>query len=61
MICISGRVVSGAKSGPNSYLNADEEEELVRFLLHCAAIGYPKSRHEVLALVTRMLVRKKGH
>ena len=42
----------------HNYLNADEEEELVRFLLRCAAIGYPKSRHEVLALVTRMLERK---
>ena len=55
---ISGRVVSGARSGPKSYLNVEEEEELVRFILRCAVIGYPKSRQDILALVTRMLEKK---
>lgn len=30
---ISGRVLSGATSGPRTYLDGDEEEELVQFLL----------------------------
>jgi uncharacterized protein YpbB len=29
---ISGRVVFGAKSGPQSYLNEKEEEELIDFI-----------------------------
>jgi len=52
---ISGRVLPGASCGPKGYLTPEEEEELVNFLLHCAAMGYPKSRHEVLALVKRIL------
>ena len=36
---ISGRVLMGAVSGPNKYLNAQQEEELVHFLLECASIG----------------------
>ena len=55
---ISGRVLVGSTSGPKPYLNIEEEGELVRFLLRCSAIGYPKSRQEVLAIVTRMLERK---
>ena len=55
---ISGRVLVGSTSGPKPYINIEEEEELVRFLLRCSAIWYPKSRQEVLAIVTRMLERK---
>ncbi|MCG8621544.1 MAG: hypothetical protein MJE68_06030 [Proteobacteria bacterium] len=55
---VSGRVLSGATSGPATYLNSSEEEELVRFLLGCAEIGYPKSRKQILALVRRLLVKK---
>ena len=56
---ISGRVLSGATSGPDTYLDRSEEEELVKFLLRCAEIGYTKSRKQVLALVKRLL-QKKG-
>jgi len=55
---ISGRVLPGATSGPKAYLTSEEEEELVKFLLRCVAIGYPKSRHEVLALMNRLLEKK---
>ena len=58
---ISGRVIVGSTSGPKPYLNVEEEEELVKFLLRSSAIGYPKSRQEVLAIVTRMLERKGMH
>ena len=56
---VSGRVLSGTTSGPAIYLNSSEEEELVRFLLGCAEIGYPESRKQVLALVRRLLVKKR--
>ena len=55
---VSGRVMSGATSGPQTYLDRNEEEELVQFLLRCAEIGYAKSRKQVLALVRRLLQKK---
>ena len=45
----------GAVSGPNRYLNAQEEEELVHFLLECASIGYPRSRQAVIGMVECIL------
>ena len=48
---VSGRVKQGAVSGPPKYLSTADEEELVRFLLGCVAIGYASSRKEVIALV----------
>ena len=41
---MSGRVVPCSTSGPKTYLSPEEETELVRILLRCAAIGDPKSR-----------------
>ena len=48
---ISGHVVPGSTSGPPKYLSAQEEEELVQFLIDCASIGYPRGRLEVIAMV----------
>ncbi len=56
---ISGRVEPGAVSGPPKYLSAMEEDELVRFLLRCSIIGYPKTRKEVLCLV-QSIVESRG-
>ena len=56
---ISGRVLIGATSGPQTYLDRDEEAELVQFILRCAEIGYATSRKQILALVRRLL-QKKG-
>ena len=39
---VSGRTIPGTMSGPQRYLNAIEENELVQFLARCAAIGYGK-------------------
>ena len=47
----SGRVLAGAHSGPTRYLSMEEEDELEQFLLGAAAIGYPRSRMEVMAIV----------
>ena len=50
---ISGRTLHGASSGRPKYLTDEEEDILVKFLLKCAAIGYPRSRNEVIAMVQR--------
>ena len=55
---ISGRVLLGAVSGPLPYLSSEEEDELVKFLLCSAAIGYPKSRKEVLSIVQNTVEKK---
>ena len=52
---ISGRVLMGAVSGPNRYLNAQQEEELVHFLIECASIGYPRSYQAVIGMVEHVL------
>ena len=56
---VSGRVCFGAKSGPPKFLSDKEELELVNFLCGCAAVGYAKSKQQVLSLV-RSVVRTKG-
>jgi hypothetical protein len=56
---ISGRVVFGAKSGPQSYLNEKEEEELIDFIEGCASIGYSRSKKQILDLV-QMAMNEKG-
>ena len=56
---VSGRTMPGTTSGPPRYLNTSEEDELVQFLARCAAIGYGKSRKEVIALV-QCVVDGKG-
>ena len=50
---MSGRIPHGAKSSIENYLNDEEEDILATFLLKCAAIGYPHSRKEVIAIAQR--------
>ena len=52
------RVIPGANPGPVPYLILEEEDELVKYLLTSADIGYPKTKQEVLAIV-RQAVHKK--
>lgn len=51
----SGKVPFGARSGPSTYLTDVEEVEFVNFLVHCASVGYAKSKQEVLAIVRNVL------
>ena len=51
---ISGRMLPGSVSGPGKYSSSSEEEELARFLLQCALIGYPRSCQEVIAIIQRL-------
>ena len=57
---VSGRVSHGVLSGPARYLSEEEEDELVRFLLGCASVGYPKTRKQVLSLVQRHVLYCRG-
>ena len=55
---VSGRVIPGANSGPEKYLTTTEEIELVQFLIRVAAIGYGKSRKEVMAIAQGVVDEK---
>lgn len=58
---VSGRVTHGTVSGPPKYLSEQEEEELVRFILGCASVGYPKTRKEILSLVQTQVEKTISH
>ena len=53
-----GKVLAGSKPGPPALLTTSEEEDLVKFLIHSAEIGFGRTRKEVLDIVSRMLSRK---
>ena len=48
---LSGHVKDGTLPGPRSYLTSYEENELATFLVDCAAIGFGKTRREVMKIV----------
>lgn len=52
---VRGRVQHGTKPGPTAYLRVEEEDELAKFLIRCAEIGYPHTINQVLGLVQQML------
>ena len=55
---ISGKVLSGSKSGQR-YLSEQEEEELVTFILEAAKIGFTRTRKDIMSLV-QTTVNAKG-
>ena len=55
---VTGKVLPGAVGGAPRYLDDDEEEELVRWLVGCAEIGYAKSIREVRAVVGAIVSKK---
>lgn len=52
------RVLFGSHSGPERYLNDEEEEDLVSFICGCASVGFAKTRIEVIAIVEEVLAQK---
>ena len=54
----SGRVTHGDLSGPQPYLSVQEEQELYKFLVDCAQIGYPKTRMDVFGIMKKTLQDK---
>lgn len=57
---VTGKVDPGAKVGAPRYLDDEEEDELVKFLIGAASIGYPKTVREVKAIVGAIVARKQG-
>lgn len=55
---LSGKVQQWGKSGPKTYLNQEEEDELVCFVTRCARIGYPHTKKQVLAIVQQIIDNK---
>ena len=53
---VTGKV---AKVGAPHYLDDEEEEELTKFLVGAASIGYPKTVREVKAIVGAIVARKQ--
>ena len=53
-----GKVKPGVKAGPPPLLSTAEEDDLVKFLLKSADIGYGRTRSEVMSIVTQLLARK---
>ena len=48
---LSGRTKENSRSGPNRYLNENEENELSTFVEDCASIGYGKTKKEIMRIV----------
>ncbi len=57
---LAGRVEHGARSGPTPYLSGVEEDELQKFLFTCSDIGVPKTRVEVMDIVRKAVIKKRG-
>ena len=55
---ITGKVLPGAVGGAPRYLDDEEEEELVKWLIGCAEVGYAKSIREVRAIVGATVAKK---
>ena len=55
---ISGRIVHGTKPGPQQYLSTEEEHDLAEHLVDVAAVGYGKTRKEVLSIAERVAKEK---
>jgi len=54
---VTGKIQHGNQAGRVPYLTK-EEEELVKFLIKCADIGYPHTRNQALALVQHIINQK---
>ena len=52
---VSGRVLHGTKSGSPSICPLMKKKKLVRCVLECAQMGYPKPRKDVICLVQSIL------
>ena len=55
---VLGKVVHGTKPGQQRYLNEVEEKKLSEFLVEAAAVGYGKSRAEIMAIAEKTVKKK---
>lgn len=52
---VSERIQAGAHSGPERYLDDEEEAQLVHFALGAAQMGYAKTKKEIMLIVEALL------
>ncbi len=57
---VHGTILPGATTGAPTLLSISEEQDLVEFLLRSAAIGYAKTKQEVLDIVSRIAAFKEA-
>ena len=57
---LSGRVKDGTLPGPEPYLTSEEEKELATFLVDCAAVGFGRTRREVMEIVEQVTLEKEA-
>ena len=55
---VSGHFLPGSRSGELSYLDKEEEEELVRWITGCAEVGCANNVREVKAVVSAIVLKK---
>ena len=55
---LSGRVQHGSKPGPEPYFSKEEEAEISTFLQKCSAMGYGKTRRDVLNIAEGYAIKK---
>ena len=55
---VTGQVEHGALPGLSPYLTREEEEQLVTFLIYCAAIGYPFIQYQIIVIFQEILEGK---
>ena len=56
-----GKVLSGAKSGPRTYLTVAEEDELVTFLCGVSSVGYSRTIKQIVEMVQAVVDLKGLH
>ena len=56
---VSGHVKFGSHSGPERYLDDEEESQLVRFIIGSSKMGYAKTKMEIM-LIAEELIANKG-
>ena len=55
---VSGHVKSCSHSGPQRYLDDEEQKQLVTFLIGAARMGYAKTKKEVKVIVEELIAQK---
>jgi hypothetical protein len=56
---LTGKVIQGSKSGPETILSADDENKLAAYLINVSKKGYGKSKEIILYMATA-IAKKRG-
>lgn len=59
MYRFKGKIPVERKMGPSSYLNKNEEETLVKWVMECATTGFPVTKEQLLNSVQHLVIKLK--